>query len=206
MKKYLSPSPSVKSTSFFTRNKKCDCDCHSPESNITDYLARSDRDKICYYPTSPMTQSSKTAMDSCVCVCEKVCECPCHCVSCVCCPCIKDREKIDKDSSDCYKNLYFQIKNELDLEKKRNERMKYNKTMQEDNIENIQKENKLLLEEIDQLKQKLAETMNELNENRCKNIQNFTKNEGFCCCACCVHEDLSTIKDAYEKMIEKNKR
>ena len=36
------------------------------------------------------------------------------------------------------KDLYYQIKSELELEKKRNERMKYNKQMHENNIENSQ--------------------------------------------------------------------
>ena len=117
MKNYLSPSPSVKSTSFFTRNKKCECDCHGPESFDTDYLARSTRDNNCCISTSPMSLSSKTIVDNCLCVCEKICDCPCHFISCECCPCIKDKEKTDKDSSsDHFRNLYLQTKTELEIQ------------------------------------------------------------------------------------------
>ena len=143
MRNYLSPPPFTKTISYFNRNENCDCDCHCPEDCETDYVAHSIRDNICFSPSPMRTSSSKLKAEihSGLCVCDKVCDCPCHCISCVCCPCVK--EKQDPDTSEYYRNLYFQIKSELELEKKRNERMKYSKKMQENNMENFQKEKEI---------------------------------------------------------------
>ena len=129
-----------------------------------------------------------------LCICENVCSCPCHCISCVCCPCVKERT--EPDSEEYYRNLYLQIKSELELEKKRNERMKYNKKMHENNIENSKKEKEILLTEIQQLKEKLAETMNKLKEEAEKNMERDEELFNF------KQEEIPKIKENYEKMIK----
>ena len=115
MRNYLSPPPITKTISYFKRNENCECDCHCPEDCETDYLCHSIKENNCYSP-SPMRSNIKAEIHSGLCVCDKVCECPCHCISCVCCPCVKEKEDID--TSEYYRNLYFQIKSELELEKK----------------------------------------------------------------------------------------
>jgi len=92
MRNRLSPSPSIKSMSFFNRQKNCECDCHCPDDCENDYLAKSARDYNVCFSTSPMTQSIKTEFETVLCSCDKVCNCPCHCVSCLCCPCVKERQ------------------------------------------------------------------------------------------------------------------
>ena len=164
------------------------CISHSPSPNRI-------RTGVNY--DSDIRNVSRNISSNCLCVCDKICSCPCHCVACVCCPCVK--EKQDPDTSEYYRNLYFQIKSELELEKKRNERMKYSKKMQENNMENFQKEKEILLTEIEQLKSKLAETMDKLKEEADKNMARDDEMFTF------KQEELPKIKDTYEKMIKKIK-
>ena len=200
MRNYLSPPPNTKTVSYFNRHENCDCDCHCPDDCDTDYLARSVRDNnLCFSPSPlrPNIKNETHEIHSGLCVCDKICNCPCHCISCVCCPCVKERQ--DPDTGEYYRNLYFQIKSELELEKKRNERMKYSKQMHENNIENSQKEKEILLTEIEQLKSKLAETMdklkNEAEKNMARDDELFTFKQ----------EEVPKIQDTYEKMIKKIK-
>ena len=170
MRNCLSPPPNIKSTSYFSRNDNCDCNCHFPEDcndEIFGLSVQENNNCNCFSP-SPIRRNLNSEIDpeiknnTGLCICENVCKCPCHCISCVCCPCVKERT--EPDTEEYYRNLYLQIKSELELEKKRNERMKYNKKMHENNMENSQKEKDILLTEIEQLKEKLAETMNKLKE------------------------------------------
>ena len=157
MRNCLSPSPNVKTLPYFNRSLNCDCNCHEPEDcNNEELHTITSKANNCFSPLpmkttikSPLSEEIKNDNEG-LCVCENVCDCPCHCISCVCCPCVK--EKGDPDTGEYYRNLYLQIKSELELEKKRNERMKYNKKMHENNMENSQKEKEILLQEIDQLK------------------------------------------------------
>ena len=174
MRNCLSPSPNIKSISYFNRMDNCDCDCHYDDGCNDDLLALSARENNCFSP-SPMRTNIKADFHNddiknagCLCLCENVCNCPCHCISCVCCPCVKERQ--EPDTNDYYRNLYLEIKSELELEKKRNERMKYNKKINENNMENSKKEKEILLNEIEQLKDKLGETMNKLKEQTEKNM------------------------------------
>ena len=203
MRNCLSPSPNMKSISYFNRNDNCDCNCHFPEECKENYLAQSVHENNNFFSPSPMRSNIKTDFHSDInsnsglCVCDNICNCPCHCISCVCCPCVKDRKDID--TSDYYRNLYLQIKSELELEKKRNERMKYNRKMHENNIENSQKEKEILLAEIEQLKTKLAETMNKLKDEAEKNMARDDELFTF------KQEALPEIKENYERMIKKIK-
>ena len=124
MRNCLSPSPNIKSIPYFSRKTSCDCNCHfSEDCNNDDFLTLSVRANNCFSP-SPMRSTLKSTLceeiksnNEGLCVCENICNCPCHCISCVCCPCVK--EKRDSDySGEYYKNLYLQIKSELELEKK----------------------------------------------------------------------------------------
>lgn len=99
---------------------------------------------------------SQNKNTECLCICEEVCSCPCHCVTCLCCPCVKDRK-----GDDYYKNLYSQVKSELDIEKRRNDRMKYDREM---NMKNTEKENKNLILENKNLKQQLSEALAQLEQ------------------------------------------
>ena len=204
MRNCLSPSPNIKTIPYFNRNMDCECNCHFPDDcNNDDFLTLTTRGSNCF-SLSPMRSTIKSAKceeiknnNEGLCVCENVCNCPCHCISCVCCPCGKG--KSDEDKGEYYRNLYLQTKSELELEKKRNERMKYNKKMHENNMENSQKEKEILLTEIEQLKKKLAETMNKLKEqaenNMAKEDELFTFKQ----------EEIPKIKESYEKMIKKIK-
>ena len=158
-------------------------------------LALSTRDNNCFSPTLMKTNSN--IKKDCLCICENVCNCPCHCISCVCCPCVKERQ--DPDTSEYYRNLYLEIKSELELEKKRNERMKYNKKINENNMENVKKEKEILLNEIEQLKDKLGETMDKLKEETEKNIARDNELYIF------KEEEIPKLKESYEKMIKKIK-
>ena len=204
MRNCLSPSPINKSLSNYTMNQNCECNCHSSEDCDQDYLSISDRgNKLCYSP-SPMRREIRTQFQTPqikssmgLCSCEEICSCPCHCITCICCPCVKERK--ETDTGDYYRNLYLQLKSELELEKKRNERMKYNKKIHENNMENSQKEKELLCQEIEQLKNKLDEAMNKLKEETEKNMERDDEFFTF------KQEEIPKIKDAYEEMIRKIK-
>lgn len=78
--------------------------------------------------------------------CEKICSCPFHCISCVCCPCIHEEKSLtSRNIVDYYKTLYTQIKSEFEIEKKRVDRMKYDKKMQRLNLYTSKKEKKNLI-------------------------------------------------------------
>ena len=203
MRNCLSPSPNIKTISYFNQNVNCDCNCHFSEECKENCLAQSMHENTIFFSPSPCPspmRSTKTDFHSEIrnnvglCVCDNICNCPCHCTSCVCCPCVKDRK--GTYTNDYYKNLYFQIKSELDLEKKRNERMKYNRKMHDNNIENSQKEKEILCTEIEQLKNQLAETMNKLKNEEEKNL---TRDDEF---FTFKQEALPEIKENYEKIIK----
>ena len=118
--------------------------------------------------------------------CKEICDCPCHCVSCICCPGVSNQPA---PPSDYYKNLYFQIKSELDIERKRNDRIKYTKKMNENNLEKIKKEKDALFLENNKLKMKLNEVLNKFKQENIINMQ----------------EEIDRIKSEYETMIEQIK-
>ena len=108
-------------------NDNCDCYCHYPEDME---ISRQN------LPPNPQSHTSiqrdiaskkiitQNKDSDCLCLCDEVCSCPCHCVTCLCCPCVKE-----KKSDDYYKNLYSQIKSELEIEKRRNDRMKFDREL-----------------------------------------------------------------------------
>ena len=126
MRNCLSPSPNIKSKPYFNRVDNCDCNCHYDDGcNDDDLLTLSIKENNCFSP-SPMRTNIKYDIHNddisiknsgCLCMCENACNCPCHCISCVCCPCVKERQ--DPDTGEYYRNLYFEIKSELELEKKK---------------------------------------------------------------------------------------
>ena len=201
MRNCLSPPPTIKSIQNYTRNSNCECNCHFTDDCEQNLLnLTSHENNLCCSP-SPIRRPVKngfqkqTKNNYYLCSCDEICNCPCHCVTCVCCPCVKERR--DPDTSEYYRNLYQQLKSELELEKKRNERMKYNKKMHENNMENSQKEKEILLQEIDQLKKKLAETMNKLKDEAEKNMERDDELFTF------KQEEIPKLKETYDK---KNKR
>ena len=76
----------------------------------------------------------------CLCVCENMCSCPCHNVTCICCPCGKDRQDSQYSKINYYKNLYEQAKSELECEKRKNDKMMYDKQMQKNDLQNCENE------------------------------------------------------------------
>ena len=89
----------------------------------------------------------------CLCVCENMCSCPCHSVTCICCPCGKDRQDAQTSKINYYKNLYEQVKSELECEKRKNDKMMYDKQMQKNDLQSFENEQKNLLSENERLKQ-----------------------------------------------------
>ena len=173
--KNCSPLGSNRSMSNFSLPDNCECFCHFPEEckiiqnydmsfqnqsmcqNISSFRCISPFHSGSSSPNrlpinlkkSPSIQSmnnlQRNISDNCLCVCENVCNCPCHCVSCLCCPCVKEKSERQTDKSEYYKNLYNQIKSELEIEKRRNDRLKYDKQIHKNNLENFEKEKTNLL-------------------------------------------------------------
>ena len=174
-------------TNYYTPDN-CDCQCHFPEDceiaqqnqilcqNIHTIHAVSpchshspspDRIRVSAQQKKSMKNLQTNMSAACLCVCDTICNCPCHCVSCLCCPCVKERPQSNTD--DYYKNLYNQVKSELELEKRRNDRMKYDKQMHKSNLENSETEKQNLLCENEKLKNKLSEVMARLQQEQDKN-------------------------------------
>jgi len=108
-------------------------------------------------------------------------------VTCLCCPCVKEKK------NDYYKNLYSQIKSELEIEKRRSERMKYDKDMKSQNNE---KEKQKLVLENSQLKKQLQETLALLGEEEEKNAQRDEEVYKF------KNDELPKLQQSYENLIK----
>ena len=175
--------------------ENCDCFCHYPED-----VELSNQNTIMHQnlPQNSHTSvhreiSSKKIIpqnknDDCLCICDEVCSCPCHCVTCLCCPCVKERK-----GDDFYKNLYVQVKSELDIEKRRNDRMKFDKEM---NMKNSEKENKNLIMENSKLKQQLSEALAQLEQEEEKNEQRDEELYNF------KNDELPKLQESYENLIK----
>ena len=173
----------------------CDCFCHYPED-----LELSHQNTILNQNISPNSHTSipreiaskkiisQNKEADCLCICDEVCSCPCHCVTCLCCPCVKD-----KKGDDYYKNLYSQIKSELEIEKRRNDRMKFDKEL---NMKNTEKENKNLVMENSKLKQQLSEAMAQLEQEEEKNMQRDEELYNF------KNDELPKLQESYENLIK----
>ena len=203
MRNCLSPPPINRSFTNLWRNSNCDCNCHSTDDCEQDFLTiSSPGSNLCFSP-SAMRNDIKCDYQSQIknnfssCSCEEICNCPCHCVSCVCCSCVKGRQA--PDTGDYYRNLYLQIKSELELEKKRNERMKYNKQINETNMDNWQKEKNILCQEIDKLKLKLEDALNKLNDEIQRNKDLEDELNAY------KQEEIPKIEECYEQTIKKIK-
>ena len=158
----------------------CDCICHNLEnidinsknSIMCQKITSNNTQK---YSPSPMTKNiiQKKPSEN-PCLCDKTCLCSCHSNICLCCPCVKDNK------SEYYKNLYSQIKSELEIEKRRSDRLKFDKEM---NKQNFEKEKQNLILENNQLKQQLSETLallereEEKNNIRDEELYNFKNSE-----------------------------
>ena len=166
--------------------------CHSHSSSP-------DRIMVAAHQNKAIQNLQKNMSSGSLCICENICNCPCHCVTCVCCPCVKEKANINNNTDNYYKTLYEQVKSELELERRRNDRMKYDKQLHKNNLLNSENEKKNLLCENEQLKNKLAETMARLEQEEDKNnrrdeeLFNFKNNE------------LPKLQDSYENLIKKIK-
>ena len=160
----------------------CDCMCHySDDIEIND-------DNSFFQNAPPSNQQTQKYIQSKLkqklfkkknsenlCVCDKPCSCSCHSSICVCCPCVKER------SSDYYKNLYSQIKSELEIEKRRSERMKFDK--------------EIILEN-SQLKKQIAEIMTLLEREEEKNAQRDQEVFNY------QNDELPKLQQSYENLIK----
>ena len=175
--------------------ENCDCFCHYPEdmdlsnqnSIIHQSIPQNSRTSI-HREISSKKIINQNKNDECLCICDEVCSCPCHCVSCLCCPCVKDRK-----GDDFYKNLYVQIKSQLDIEKRRNDRMKFDKEM---SIKNSEKENKNLIIENSKLKQQLSEALAQLEQEQEKNEQRDEELYNF------KNDEFPRLQESYENLIK----
>ena len=174
MKTCFSSDKLLKKSDFSTCD--CECNCHTPKEMelsqqdfVSSHKTRSIRS---YLSQSQILSRTIDIPDSKnekgVCTCKEICDCPCHCISCLCCPCVSSKP----ENNDYYKNLYYQVKSELDIERKRNDRIKYNKKLNENNIEKIKKEKDILLLENNSLKNKIDELTNKLRKETKKNSLN----------------------------------
>ena len=182
MRTCFSSDKLVKKSDFST----CDCECHPSkemELNPEDFINNQKTKTIRSYLSQSqiLSKSKDISYEKGLCTCKEVCNCPCHCSSCLCCPCVTNKS----ESNDYYKNLYYQVKSELEIERKRNDRIKYNKKLNENNIEKMKKEKEILIMEINALKNKLNDLMNKLRKETKKNFFNNDQ------------------KNEYEKMLEK---
>ena len=216
MKNRSPPRANANIINYYTQDN-CDCSCHFPEEQINhqnqilcqnihtihsispchSYTPSPDRIRVSRNSNHQIQNLQKNMSSSCLCVCENICDCPCHCVTCVCCPCVKDRPAQNTDNY--YKNLYTQIKSELELEKRRNDRMKYDKELHKNNLQNTEKENKNLLRENEQLKNKLAEALTRLEQEEEKNNRRDEELYNF------KNDDLPKLQESYENLIKKIK-
>ena len=217
--KNCSPPGSNGLLSSYTLQDNCDCLCHFQEECKMNPQDRNILQNISplhclssYHSSSPLSNRIQTSTDissiknmkgtmssNCLCVCEKVCDCPCHCISCLCCPCVKDRQQTQSDTNDFYKNLYNQTKAELELEKRRNDRMKYDKEMNKNSFQNSEKEKKNLLYENEQLKNKLNDALSKLEQEEDKNSRRDQELFSF------KQEELPKLQQSYENLIKKVK-
>ena len=173
-------SPKIKKSDFSTCD--CECNCHNskvmelcPQDFVSSHKTKSTKSYLSQSQIiSEPNKISQSNYDKGLCTCKEICNCPCHCTSCLCCPCVSDKSEIN----DYYKNLYYQVKSELEIEKKRNDRIKYNKKLNENNMDKMKKEKEILVLEINSLKSKVNELMNKLRKETKRNSLNIeTKNE-----------------------------
>ena len=164
----------------------CDCFCHYPEE-----IEATDQNSILHQNKSQNRHSlisrEQKKNEGCLCICEDVCSCPCHCVTCLCCPCVKDRK-----GEDYYKNLYCQIKSDLEIEKRRSDRIKYDKEM---NVK-LEKDNKSLILENTRLKNQLSEAMSQLEQEEEKNMQRDEELYNF------KNDELPRLQESYENLVK----
>ena len=218
--KNCSPTRLNTSMSHFYTQDNCECVCHFPE----DYEINNQNKIICQnihtiHSVSPCRSHSpsrdqmlvtahqnktiqnlqKNMSTGSLCICENICNCPCHCLTCVCCPCVKERTNINNNTDNYYKTLYEQIKSELELERRRNDRMKYDKQLHKNNLLNTETEKKNLLFENEKLKNKLAEAMARLEQEEEKNNRRDEELFNF------KNDELPKLQDSYENLIKKIK-
>ena len=189
MKNCSPPRANSNLINYYTQDN-CDCQCHYPEdyeinqnqiicqnihtvhsvSPCHSHSPSPDRIRPSKHKSQQIQNIQSNNINAgCLCVCENICSCPCHCVTCVCCPCVKDRPQTTVNADNYYKTLYTQIKTELEFEKRRNDRMQYDKQLHKNNLQNAEKDKKNLLYENEQLKNKLSEVMARLEQEEDKN-------------------------------------
>ena len=218
MKNCSPPRANTNMLNFYPQDN-CNCECHFSEDceinqnqmlyqnihtihSITPCHSHSpspDRVRVTQHQKKQIQNLQNNMNAGQLCICETICNCPCHCATCVCCPCGKERSQINANSDNYYKNLYTQIKSELEIEKRRNDRMKYNKQMNKNNLQNFEKENKNLLSENEQLKNKLSEALTRLQEEEEKNNRRDEELFNF------KNEELPKLQESYENLIKKIK-
>ena len=177
------------SNSYNTEN--CNCICHYQgdidlNENQDSKMHQIDISEA--YNQSPFKkkQIQKLNSDS-PCICDNECSCSCHFETCLCCPCVKDK------NVDYYKNLYSQIKSELEIEKRRSDRLKFDKEM---NKSNFEKEKQNLILENNQIKKQLADALNLLQREEEKNARRDNEVYNF------KNDELPKLQQSYENLIK----
>ena len=151
MRKYLSLPSKYKIGTNFYLNPNYEYNFHSTNERGQGFLAiRTSGSNPCF-STSTMrsnikaqSQTSKIRSNNSLCSYKEISSYPY----------MKKRQ--NSDSNDSYRHLYLQLITKLDMEKKKNERMKYDKKVNVNNIKNWQKE-KDIYQKINQLKNKQNE-------------------------------------------------
>ena len=222
-----SPPRSTRIITNYTIQDNCDCLCHFPEecklSNINCESCRQNND-VCQKlvsihcmpscdsnsPSPPRINSDsninrifkkyqRNMSSDCLCICENMCSCPCHSVTCICCPCGKDRQDAQASKINYYKNLYEQVKSELECEKRKNDKMMYDKQMQKNDLQSFENEQKNLLSENERLKQKLEDAMQRLEQEEENNNKRDQELFEF------KQQELPKLQESYENLIKKIK-
>jgi len=169
----------------------CNCICHYPDDIEIDEEENINLHKTEEYNQSPFQKKlfQKKNSES-LCICDKECSCTCHFETCLCCPCVKEKKV------DYYKNLYSQIKSELEIEKRRSDRLKFDKEM---NKKNFEKEKQNLILENNQIKKQLAEALALLEKEEEKNAQRDDEVYNF------KNDELPKLQKSYDNLIKSMK-
>ena len=151
MRKYLSLKSIYKAGTNFYLNPNYEYNFHSTNDRGKDFLSIRKSGSNPFFSPSTMRSNIKNQFDTSqirsnnsLYSFKEICSYPY----------MKKRQ--NSDSGYFYRNLYLKFKPELDLEKKRNERMKYDKKVHENNTKNSRKEKDIYLK-IKQLKNKQKE-------------------------------------------------
>ena len=146
MKNFSPPRLNQNFTNFYTQDN-CDCKCHFPEDikmnknnliyqnihtvhSISPCHSHSpDRIAVSSNQNKKIQNMQTNKSNASLCVCDNICSCPCHCITCVCCPCVKDRPQMNGNVEN-----YPIIKEEINLEENKNINL-------ENNNNNIEKFN-----------------------------------------------------------------